>query len=72
MSFEEVKQGQSIEFHASRIFKGNPVKGVLQNQDDEWITVTLLNDCEGMVNYWLAGEEKQFRKSLLTFKKILI
>lgn len=71
MELNEVKQGAKIHFHAHRIFKGNPVKGILQSQDDEWIEVTLLNDIEGMVNNWYAGETKQFRKTLITFQGII-
>jgi hypothetical protein len=71
MKIEDVKQGQTIQFHAVRIFKGNPIQGVLQWQDEEWIDVTLLNDIEGMVTSWEAGENKKFRKELIKFEKIL-
>jgi hypothetical protein len=54
-----------IEFHASRIIKGNPVKGVFIFQDEEWLTVRLLKNIEGMANVWKKGEEKTFRKSLI-------
>lgn len=54
-----------IEFHALRIMIGNPVKGVFISQDEEWITIRLLKDIEGMNNVWCKGEEKTFRKSLI-------
>lgn len=60
-----MEKGDAIQFQASRIMFGNPVKGTFISEDDEWITVTLHHYIEGMVNSWEAGEEKQFRKTLI-------
>lgn len=57
--------GKKIEFHASRIFKGNPVKGTLVWFDEEWFAVKLDHYIEGMSEGWDKGEEKTFRKSLV-------
>lgn len=58
--------GKHVEFHASRIFKGNPIKGVVTSISDEWIEVELAHTCEGMVNIWPAGSLKEFRISLIS------
>lgn len=63
--------GKMIQFHAERIFKGNPVIGIVTQEDEEWIVVTLNHDIEGMVNSWEAGETKQFRKILISNIKTL-
>lgn len=60
-----MEKGQIIQFHSNRILHGNPVKGTVVSEDDEWITITLDHYIEGMVNSWEAGEEKQFRKTLI-------
>jgi hypothetical protein len=63
-----MKPGFTVQFNASRITHGNPVKGTFLWQDDEWIAVKLSHDLEGLVNTWYEGEEKVFRKSLINGK----
>lgn len=58
-------QEKIIEFNASRIMKGNPVKGILISENEDWIRIKLLKDIEGIVNVWYEGEEKEFRKCLI-------
>lgn len=68
------KKGDEIEFTAARIQIGNPVTGTLTNDwkdDDEWVSVTLTKRIEGLVNIWLAGEMRSFRKSFLSHLKII-
>lgn len=62
---KEIEVGKIIQFHAERIRKGNPVKGVLKSVSDEWIEVELLKDIHGMANSWWKGELKSFRKILI-------
>lgn len=50
--------GKRVQFHATRILKGNPVRGVLVSEDEEWIEVELEHDLKGMVNVWEAGGTK--------------
>lgn len=57
--------GKTVEFHASRIMKGNPVRGIVTAKDDEWMEVELLKDIEGMANVWGKGERKSFRLELI-------
>jgi hypothetical protein len=59
------KLGKHVEFTAERILKGNPVTGTMVSNDEEWITVVLTKDIEGLVNVWYAGEKVSFRKSLI-------
>ena len=53
--------GKTVEFHASRIMKGNPVRGIVKAKDDKWMEVELLKDIEGVANVWEKGERKNFR-----------
>jgi hypothetical protein len=60
-----MKVGDEIKFHAQRILRGNPVTGVLIEDEGEWITVKLTRYIEGMANSWDKGDEKAFRKCLI-------
>lgn len=57
--------GKKVTFYASRILKGNPVKGTVVAEDETWITLRLSKTIEGMTTIWFMGEEKQFRKTLI-------
>ncbi len=63
--------GKTVQFHAQRIIKGNPVKGLVVLEDKEWITLKLSHDLEGMVTFWYKYEEKAFRKTLISELTIL-
>lgn len=61
-----IKPGTNVSFTGMRISVGNPVKGKLISEDDEWIEVKLSHTIEWLVNVWFAGETKNFRKCLIT------
>jgi hypothetical protein len=65
------KKDTHVQFNAQRIYKGNPVKGIVVSEDEEWVTIKLDHDLEGQANVWHEGEEKKFRKSFLSDIKIL-
>lgn len=57
--------GKRVQFSAARIRKGNPVRGLVTSEDDEWIEVELEHKIEGLATVWEAGERKTFRKTLI-------
>jgi hypothetical protein len=57
--------GIKIEFVSQRVMEGNPVKGKLTAENNEWITVELDHDIRGIQTTWFEGEEKQFKKELI-------
>lgn len=61
----DLKPGTEISFNAKRILDGNPVTGIFVSDNEEWITVKLTKDIEGLTMGWCKGEEKTFRKSLI-------
>lgn len=67
----KLKKGATITFTAIRLTEGNPVKGELISEDDEWISVKLAHYCAGIVREWKEGELYTTRKSLIKDLKSL-
>ena len=63
--------GEMVEFHAVRIVKGNPVRGVVISEDKDSIQVKLEHTIEGLVTNWYEGEERWFDKKLINSIKII-
>lgn len=68
---KNINVGETVQFTAQRIMKGNPVKGVVTNLDNEWIEVRLSHYIEGIVSNWESGELKSFRIELINNLKTI-
>lgn len=62
---EKIEKGSKVEFTASRILKGNPIKGTVVGMDEEWIDIKLAHYIEGINNWWNKDEVKSFRLCLI-------